>query len=89
MEMTEKRKIKCGNKVKQEIMKNLKSTGWDKERDRIKGYRTSLLEPIRKGPQESSVKPQCLMGATELGRIFQLCRAESLIRSMQINEVRS
>ena len=57
-------------------MKNLKSMRYAKH-GRIKGYRTSLLEPVRKGPQESSVVGQ-MMGATELGRIFQLCRAEFL-----------
>lgn len=49
-------------------MKNFKSMRYAKH-DRIKGYKTGVLEPIRKRPQESSGVGQ-MMGKPELGRIF-------------------
>lgn len=55
-------------------MKNFKSTKYAKH-DRIKGYKTGVLEPVRKGTQESKAIGQ-IMGKAEVGRLFKLCRAE-------------
>lgn len=58
------------DKVKQEIMKNLKSMRYTKH-DRIKGYKTGMLEPVGKDIQESSAVSR-MTGKPELGRIFEL-----------------
>lgn len=56
-------------------MKNFKSMRYAKH-GRIKGYKTGVLEPVRKGPQGSSAIGR-MIGKPELRRIFKLYRAES------------